>query len=848
MKNSGRWSIVLCIVLLLSVNVFGQKTKKSAKKPTQKTTTQKTPPKKTETKKEPVKPTTSPAPSVSTSGATDDQKIKDIIAFLEYVLNTLGDPATSSRDKDVLINESYSKIFRDAKVQVEDDLDEDRKVITNKDVVAYLKDVDFFFENVKFELVIEDIKSNTLSNGNLFYKVSLRRTLNGTTSDGTSVTNTQPRFVEINYNPNDQDLKIVSIYTKPFDQTAALKAWWQELSYEWKSIFRKKLNLPDSITIEHIKAITAIEELDLSNNSFITTIDPLAELINLKLLDLSGSGITDLTPIRNLTELVELNIAHTKVMDLSPLKYSAKLLRLDVSNTEVSDLMSLEKAKDLQQLKLAGSPVFDFNALSNFPKLQFLDLEATHITQLLPLENATELLELNVSKTLIQNLAPLQKLQKLTTLNIDSTRVKDLRPLSTLSALKVLNANFTLVDDLQPLSNLPALERIYCDQTLIKRDKADAFHTANPKILVIYDSKDLESWWRALPVIWQSTLQKAANIAAAPTKEALARVTILDSLNIQGIKEITDITPLERLLKLRVLIATSTSIADISPLENHRELRKLDISDTQVNDLFIVRQFQKLEEFRADRTPIQNIDALLNVPGLKRVFVDGTSVHDIIAQEFLEKNPNCLLVYKTVHLDRWWKEISSNWKEIFKRQLKGDTTTTRENLHRIVEMPTVAFSDVNVSDLNVFREFIRLQSLKFSGTEITTIPALDNFRSLKTLQATNGPLQHINAVSLFKALTELDISNTPVEDLKPLAELDKLSVLNAGGTQIKKLDPLENLDALEVLDCSNTRVSSLNPVERLELKSLKCYNTKISARAVEKFKERNPNCAVTFYK
>ena len=80
--------------------------------------------------------------------------------------------------KEVLITESYSKIFRDSKVQIEDDLDEARDVITNKDVVAYLKDVDFFFQDVRFEFVIEHIEQGTNGKGETFYKVSTTRNLN----------------------------------------------------------------------------------------------------------------------------------------------------------------------------------------------------------------------------------------------------------------------------------------------------------------------------------------------------------------------------------------------------------------------------------------------------------------------------------------------------------------------------------------------------------------------------------------------------------------------------------------------------------------------------------------------
>src|SRR5258706_3372881 len=102
-----------------------------------------------------TKPATAPAVIDPAEG---EKKVKDMVAFLGFMLNTLGNSTTSARDKDVLIAESYSKIFRDAKVQVEDDLDEERSVITNKDVVAYLKDINFFFKEVKFEFNIDKVE------------------------------------------------------------------------------------------------------------------------------------------------------------------------------------------------------------------------------------------------------------------------------------------------------------------------------------------------------------------------------------------------------------------------------------------------------------------------------------------------------------------------------------------------------------------------------------------------------------------------------------------------------------------------------------------------------------------
>src|SRR6478736_2697684 len=225
--------------------------------------------------------------------AAREKRVKDIVTFLEFVLNTLGSSNTSTRDKDVLISESYSKIFRDAKVQVEDDLDEERGVVTNKDVVAYLKDINFFFRDVKFEFTIDKIDQGTTSGNNDFYKVSLHRNLSGTTVDGKAVNSSVPCFIEINFNPKDQDLKIVSIYTNEFNEKGAMLNWWNQLSYEWQSLFRKKFSFNDSVTLSDIKKITSLEELNLSNNHYIQSFEPLSQLKNLKTLDLSYANAND---------------------------------------------------------------------------------------------------------------------------------------------------------------------------------------------------------------------------------------------------------------------------------------------------------------------------------------------------------------------------------------------------------------------------------------------------------------------------------------------------------------------------------------------------------------------------
>ena len=84
-----------------------------------------------------------------------ESQIEQMIRYLQETLNFIGDPANSTHEKDIIFKESYTKIFKDENVQIEDDLDETRDVSINKDVQSYLKDIDFFFDDVTFTFDVQ---------------------------------------------------------------------------------------------------------------------------------------------------------------------------------------------------------------------------------------------------------------------------------------------------------------------------------------------------------------------------------------------------------------------------------------------------------------------------------------------------------------------------------------------------------------------------------------------------------------------------------------------------------------------------------------------------------------------
>ncbi|MBL0740808.1 leucine-rich repeat domain-containing protein [Chryseolinea lacunae] len=846
--NRSGWFLLSFFFLLTWVAAAQKpKTPKTTKKPAQQQPATKTTKKPATQKTEPAKPATTNTPQ-QPNAVEDEKRVRDMVAFFEFMLNTLGSSSTSARDKEVLVRDSYSKVFRDGKVQVEDDLDTDRKVITNKDVTAYLKDVDFFFDDVKFEFSIEAIQSGTMAGGNTFYKVSLRRNLKGTTTDGVAVNNTVPRYLEINYDPKNQDLRIVSIYTNLVNEKESLTQWWKALSFEWQEILQRAGKVSDSVSFPEIKKIRAIQSLDLSHNTYIQNLEPLTDFTGLRTLNVSHTAITDLGPIRNQTDLEKLDASYTGIHDLTPLKYSINLQELNVRETSVSDISILERMPRVQKLDVSHTLVTSFDALDVLTELTELNVETTKFADVSLLQPLTKVSKLDLSRTQVSDVAPLKLLTSLTTLDLDSTNVRNVSALSALENLQTLSINTTQVTDLQPLQKLPRLQKIYADHTAITRDAAYAFHTANPKVLVVFDSKDMNAWWEALPDEWKEVVGKTAKFGLTPAKEELARVNTIDSINFKGFFGIRDLEPLRKMLKLRVVIAGQTHIQDLSPLQDHRDIRYLDISETDVTDLSVVSRFTKLKVLLADKSKIEKIDPLFDLPNLEKLYADNTMVHDIIAQELFEKNPKCLIVYKTIHLNRWWKGLSPEWKEVMRGLMDKDTTTTRENLHRLVEREAIAIKDSPVSDLTALSEFVRPKELHFSGTAVSNIAPLANFRMLRSLHITNGPLQNIEVLNQLTALEDLDLSNTPIDEIKVLSTLTNLKTFNAAGTQIKRLDPLQGLQNLTSLDCSNTNVSKIEPLEGLPLKTLKCYNTKVSNRTIESFKSRHPECNVVYYR
>ncbi len=804
---------------------------------------------------------------------TYKDKVKNLVSFLEFSFNTLGSAKTDIREKDIIINQSYAKIFQDEKVQVEDDLVENRETVTNKDVQAYLKDIDFFFREVKFEFTIEKIDHLTKTNGEDYFVAKVNRNLSGVDIEGETLNNNQERFIEINLEKSSKNLKIASIYTTQSSFEDELKNWWNDLSYEWQAIFRRNLDQYDSITNNDLLNISQIEKLDLSNNNYIVDLYGVSKLSQLKELDISNTRVIDLLPLRNLTKLEILNCSNTEVSDLTPLRYSVNLKTLISSNTKITDISTVARFNQLNQLNLAGNPVNDVSPISKLRNLLELDLSNTAILNVSGLGELSGLHSLNINQNKIYQLDSLSKLSVLKRINLDQTQVRDLKPLASLKQLEVIYCNNTPVNDISVISELPNLQRIYCDFTLVSQQAAEEFMQKNPSALVIFESEGLKNWWEELSFAWKAAFSdhvegiKVTSSAEIPNKEQLAQLANLTALDLSENAGIKDLEPLRNLRKLRRLNLNHTAVADLRPLQNLTELEILSFAATGVEDISTLNYLKKLKKVNLDKTRVNSIQPLTSHSGLQIVYGDETFIPREEIDDFEQSHPSTLVIYKSNELNEWWNNLSGPWHDLlithFNQRLEEgpegqadqelleiveNPEMTGVRLHIIAELEKLIITDnFGVENLNPVAVLKNLIELTLVNTRISDLGPAKHLINLERLTCVQSPVSSLEPIQNTQKLNYLNVENTPVEDLDPLENLDNLVYLNCAGTQVKKLNPLERLQNLEVLNCSNTRVRSLNPVMDLDLEKLICFNTRISQGRINKFRKLNPGAEIQYY-
>ncbi|MGF1635996.1 MAG: leucine-rich repeat domain-containing protein [Cyclobacteriaceae bacterium] len=824
------------------------------------------------------------------------EEVKQLVAFLEVSLNALGNSDIDFQDKDVIISQSYLKIFRDSKVQIEDDLIDNRDVVTNKDAQAYLKDVDFFFKNVSFKFLINDIVEQRTDNGNLSFRVRMNRTIKGDDINGKQVENTKPRFIEINVDEAKRDLKIVSIYTTRLSEKEELANWWNSMSYTWKNILGSDLPINDTLTLADvgfisdkqvlvsnqpfetdiprmfgtIKRAAKRDSLNISGMAAVHELSALTEIEGLKKLNISHTSVNDLLPLRGLTNLEELYCAATPIEDLNALRYSKGIKVLDLSFTSISDLSPLENFDKLERIYLHNTVVDDLEPLSYVSTLRELYLFNSNVSDLTFASELKELRRINFSNTTVADLKPLSGLKELEKLDFENTLVSDLSPLADLQNLTMIVCNRSKVKNLMPLVGNKALKAIYCEQSQVQREDVVRFLQERPDCEVIFNTEYLVTWWKELPAGWRRSIagNDAAEVIAS--KEKIHQLLKKQELDLSGMSDIVNLEPVKLFYGLKKLNCSNTPLKNIDALANQIDLEYLNCNHTLVSDVSPLSKLEKLKVLKMENTKVEQIHQLSLLSQLDSLFMASTLVKDIsiinqlpgLLYADFEKtgvsvtnaamlnfhSDSLVLLFQAEALQSWWVRMPESWRTTMMSMYKIGHAPSSIELHRITSLKEIELKSLDINTLEPITSFYRLRKLNVAGSRVTSLNPLADITTIEELDCSRIPLNDIDPLQNMANLKYLSIEQTPVGDLSPLSNLENLEVLLCSGTSVRDLSPLARHGKLRELDCANTRVRNLNGLDHMpELRLLKVYNNRISSRRIEAFKSAHPECEVVFY-
>ena len=794
-----------------------------------------------------------------------ENEINSMITYLEETMNFLGDSTTSALEKEIVFTESWSKIFIDDKVQIEDDLDVNRNTPINKDVQAYLKDIDFFFKWANFKLDLQSIANSTRDDGTVFFKATLTRHLTAKTITDEAIDNMKNRFVEINLDRQNNSLKIASIYTTKINEKETLRTWWNGLSQSWKTRLGSDVILDDSTTLAELntsslsdfseldaklKLVTQKQRVDISGIREIISLDPLSELSDLTWLDVSGTSIEDLSPVRNLNKLKVLRANSTLIEDLTALKYNITLEELEVANTTIEDLSVLASLRNLLKLNLNNTQVNRISNLKSCPNLTSLNLGGTRIANVGVLQDLSQLKSLDISNTAVRDLGPISNLKDLQSLNISGSAVSNLQTLSEMENLRELYCSNTSISDLTPLKGNRRLSKIYCDHSGIHDAEAAAFTQTNPFALVIYDTEALKTWWRELPIYWKAVFSKQIKVDSEPTTEQLHQIINMQELDLSGNTFMQNLIPVSRLTNLRSLNISNTEIGYLQPIQGLANLESLNISNTYISDLKPLQDMSNLKYLNIMNTPVKDLSALVNDSNIEVIEADSTTIGKSQVVALKEKQRQVTVVYQTEALKAWWNGLDPIWQAIFRNAIATQSETPNAlELQQILDLRELEITpELPIISIEPLTDLMWLERLTINNQGVSDLKPLANKEFLLELNAQNNPISSLSPIESSTLLELLNIENTQIKDLGPLSKMNNLVTLNASGTIVKSLKPLSNLQKLENLFVNNTNVRSISPVENMpSLKQLKVYNTKVKKRAVDQLQEKRLDLNIIYY-
>lgn len=222
-----------------------------------------------------------------------------------------------------------------------------------------------------------------------------------------------------------------------------------------------EMEIPSEITnLSDLVYFVGLKSLTLQNST--ADLSPLASLPSLTALDLTGTPLdsNDITAIGSAATLGELYLSGCGIASIDALAGLSQLTVLDLSDNQISDITALAGMPSLTELNLSGNQVSSITPLTAAAQLSVLNLSGNPIDSLGAISANTVLTELSASGCGISDLSPLENKTALTVLDISDNELEEIDTLQGCSSLTDLDLSGNRLSDLSPITGLPALTNL----------------------------------------------------------------------------------------------------------------------------------------------------------------------------------------------------------------------------------------------------------------------------------------------------------------------------------------------------------------------------------------------------
>ncbi len=316
------------------------------------------------------------------------------------------------------------------------------------------------------------------------------------------------------------------------------------------------------------------EKADINSYGFITSLDDLIHLPNVKEVTIVNNDIVSIPPFLN-NKIVYLNLSHNSIIDIDNIK--------DYEN--------------LKTLNLSYNMLMDINDVSFYKNIENLNLQANAISDAKSLETSINLHTLNISCNNLQNIDFLSDMTKIKNLDISKNEIVCIMALKNLTYIENLDISFNRIETLEELS---------CGSTLLK------LNGMNNNIItlnVAFDKlKDVNLAHNSMSgIIDLSYIKQGENI-------------IFDFNNISSLVNLPYST-------CKTLSISHNVLKDLNFINKKTAIIKLDISGNEINNISNVsKHCNNLVELNISDTAVTQVETLKDLKHFNVLIAFGTSV------------------------------------------------------------------------------------------------------------------------------------------------------------------------------------------------------------------------------